>query len=101
MATVSESPSVEQMKKLSPRRNSSTATTLDELVHDQLLHFGIDADSDYGNTLERVVRRMYENQDDIEKLWAITMESMNSLSQTDKISRFNSKKFLSFQLAKL
>ncbi|MEM9412971.1 MAG: PLP-dependent transferase, partial [Planctomycetota bacterium] len=101
MAIVSESPSVEQMKKLSPRRNSSTATTLDELVEDQLRHFGIDPNSDYGQTLDRVVRRMYENQDDIERLWSITLDSMNSLSQGDKISRFNSKKFLSFQLAKL
>ena len=101
MATVTESSSVDQMKKLSPRRNSSTAETLDELVHEQLNHFGIDPDSPYGSTMCDIVRRMYENQSDIERLWEITMSSMNDLSQADKISRFNSKKFLSFQLAKL
>ena len=101
MATVTESSSVDQMKKLSPRRNSSTAETLEELVHEQLNHFGIAPDSPYGSTMCDIVRRMYENQSDIERLWEITMSSMNDLSQADKISRFNSKKFLSFQLAKL
>ena len=100
MATVSDQ-SVDKMKKLSPRRNSSTAETVDELVADQLKHFGIDADSPYGTTLAEVVRRLYENQNDIERLWQITIESMNDLSQSDRIARFNSKKFLSFQLAKL
>ncbi len=101
MATVSDPSSIEQMKKLSPRRNSSSADSVDELVLDQLQHFGVDPKSNYGTTLGRVVRRMYENQDDIERLWQVTMETMNELSQSDKISRFNSKKFLSFQLAKL
>ena len=101
MATVTESSSIEQMKKLSPRRNSSEAETLDDLVHEQLCHFGIQPDSPYGTTLADIVRRMYENQSDIERLWEITLSSMNGLSQADKISRFNSKKFLSFQLAKL
>ena len=101
MATVTESSSVEQMKKLSPRRNSSSAENLDELVQEQLGHFGIQPDTSYGSTLSDIVRRMYENQADIERLWEITMSSMSELSQADKISRFNSKKFLSFQLAKL
>lgn len=101
MATVSDSANIEQMKKLSPRRNSSTADSVEELVLDQLQHFGVDPNSEYGQTLSKVVKRMYESQNDIEQLWKVTLESMNDLNQADKISRFNSKKFLSFQLAKL
>ncbi len=100
MASVTQ-PSIEQMKTLSPRRNSTTATTLTELVDEQLEHFGIEAETEYGQTLKQIVRRMFESQADIEKLWSLTLESINSLDQTDKIRRFNSQKFLSFQLAKL
>ena len=91
----------EKMKMLSPKRNSTTAETLDELVAEQLTHFGIPADSEYGETLARIVSRMYESQNDIEHLWQLTIEAMSQLDQTDKIRRFNSQKFLSFQLAKL
>ncbi len=101
MATVTDSSALEQMKKLSPRRNTSTADNLEDLVVDQLQHFGIAPESEYGVTLAGIVRRLYENQHDIERLWEITLQSMNELSQADKISRFNSQKFLSFQLAKL
>ena len=90
-----------KMKMLSPRRNSSTAGTLDELVTEQLVHFGIDAESEYGQTLSRIVAHMYEAQADIEQLWQLTLEAMSKLDQTDKIRRFNSQKFLAFQLAKL
>ncbi|MEE2825059.1 MAG: PLP-dependent transferase [Planctomycetota bacterium] len=90
-----------QSKKLSPRRNSTQATTVAELVDEQLDHFGIDPKNEYGQTLKRIVSRMYESQHDIEQLWQLTMESMNDLDQTEKIHRFNAKKFLSFQLAKL
>lgn len=93
--------SIEGMRKLSPRRNSSVATTLHELVDEQLMHFGIDPSDEYGQTLKRVVGRMYESQTDIEQLWCLTLDSINSLDQTDKIRRFNSQKFLSFQLAKI
>ena len=93
--------SIKGMRQLSPRRNSTDATTLEELADEQLAHFGIEANDDYGQTLKRIVSRMYESQSDIELLWRITIESMNKLDQTDKIRRFNSQKFLSFQLAKL
>ncbi|MFP6676038.1 MAG: PLP-dependent transferase [Pirellulaceae bacterium] len=93
--------SIEKMKMLSPRRNSSTARTRDELVDEQLAHFGIDLNNEYGQTLKSVVGRMYDSQADIEKLWQLTLESMHDLDQTDRIHRFNAKKFLSFQLAKI
>ena len=97
------------MKQLSPKRNTSKATTANELAAEQLEHFSIDSNSEYGKTLMRVVERMYESQNDIQQLWKLTLESMNSvgessaekLSQTQRIQRFNAKKFLSFQLAKI
>lgn len=90
-----------QMKQLSPRRNTSTASTPDELTREQLNHFSIDPASEYGQTLSRIVLRMYESQSDIEQLWKLTLDSINSLDQADRIQRFNAKKFLSFQLAKI
>ncbi len=100
MPTATDS-SIALLKKLSPRRNSTQATTVAELVDEQLEHFGINPDDEYGQTLKQIVSRMYESQHDIERLWQLTIESMNDLDQTEKIQRFNAKKFLSFQLAKL
>ncbi len=99
MATVTTP--IAQMKKLSPKRNSTKATSLDELVDEQLDHFGIDPTSEYGETMKRTVARMYESLSDIEQLWTLTLEAMHTLDHTDKIRRFNSQKFLSFQLAKI
>jgi O-acetylhomoserine (thiol)-lyase len=100
MATVSKS-NIDQMKKLSPQRNTTTAETVDDLVSQQLDYFGIPHDSEYGQTLARIVRRMYESHADVELLWKTTLESLNMLNQADRIQRFNAKKFLSFQLAKI
>ena len=92
---------VDQMKRLSPKRNSTQATSASELAAEQLVHFNIDPNSDYGETLMRIVERMYYNQQDLEQLWHITLSTMNDLDAPDRIHRFNAKKFLSFQLAKL
>ena len=74
-----------QMKTLSPKRNTSDATTAAELTAEQLKHFHIEPDTEYGQTLSRVVERMYESQGDISHLWQLTLESMNSLDQNDRI----------------
>lgn len=92
---------VDQMKLLSPKRNSTHATTALELASEQLDHFSIDPDSEYGQTLMQIVQHMYETQSDVNRLWELTLESMNSLNQADRIQRFNAKKFLSFQMAKI
>ena len=89
------------MRKLSPRRNSSAAESLDELVAQQLEYFGIARDSEYGQVLSRIVHRMYESQHDVEQLWKLTLESIHQMPPSEKIQRFNAKKFLSFQLAKV
>lgn len=100
MSAIIDSP-IDTMKKLSPRRNSTKANSLEELVAEQLEHFGIDADTEYGATLGDVVRRMYQSQDDVERLWEVTVKSIAGLNYADRVKRFNAKKFLSFQLAKV
>lgn len=92
---------IKAMKMLSPLRNSTKESSVDGLVNEQLSHFGIDKNDEYGQTLKKIVTRMYESQVDMEHLWRLTIESMNSLGHMDEIRRFNALKFLSFQLAKL
>lgn len=92
---------IDVMKRLSPKRNSSTATSAAELAAEQLEHFNIDASSEYGQTLLHVVQKMYESQSDVSKLWEVTLQSMQELDDGERIQWFNAKKFLSFQLAKI
>ena len=94
-------PSFDSMRKLSPRRNSTTATNLDGLVNEQLEHFAIDPDTEFGKSLAQFVRRLYESQVDIDRLWQLTLSEMQNLDASQRIAHFNAKKFLSFQLAKL
>jgi len=89
------------MRRLSPRRNTTAASSVDDLVAEQLGHFGIDPGGDYGRTLGRIAARMYQSQADLEELWRLTLQSIDGLDRADRIAFFNAKKFLSFQLAKL
>ena len=86
---------------LSPRRKSTKAETTIELAEEQLAHFGIDPASDYGEALLATVRHLYEAQADVSRLWRITAETIDDLPREDRIARFNAKKFLSFQIAKI
>jgi O-acetylhomoserine (thiol)-lyase len=90
-----------QARRLSPRRNSTTATDVPGLVAEQLAHFGIDPSTDFGATLSRIAERLYECHGDLERLWQITLSSIATLDRSDRIAYFNAKKFLSFQFAKL
>lgn len=90
-----------QMRRLSPRRKTTVARNVTELVAEQLAHFGIDAASDFGQTLARLTGRLYESQGDLERLWQITTETIGTLDRSDRIAYFNAKKFVSFQIAKL
>ncbi len=94
-------PLSDAMKRLSPRRNSTTAETMDALVEEQLRHFGIDPDTEYGRLLGRVSRHLYYCQEDVESLWRETLRTLAELDRSDRIAVFNAKKFLSFQLAKV
>ncbi len=86
---------------LSPRRKSTTATDTVGLVTEQLHHFGIDPDTDYGRALASIASRLYEAEGDIATLARITAQAIPGLDRTDRIAYFNAKKFLSFQIAKL
>ncbi|WJG08898.1 PLP-dependent transferase [Aliiglaciecola sp. LCG003] len=92
---------VSQAKLLSPKRNTSKAESIEQLAAEQLAHFGIDADSDYGKALFQAASHFYLAQLDINALWKITNETLEGLNKEDKLAYFNAKKFLSFQIAKV
>jgi cystathionine beta-lyase/cystathionine gamma-synthase len=89
------------MRRLSPRRKTSQATSVDGLVAEQLAHFGIDAATPFGEALAAVAMSLYETQVDLDRLWRTTLDALPRLDRSDRIAYFNAKKFLSFQLAKL
>lgn len=91
----------DSIKKLSPKRNTTVATSIDALVEEQLLHFGIAAETEFGEVLADISRRIYACQGDLESMWRLTQQSISALPQEDRVAYFNAKKFLCFQLAKL
>jgi O-acetylhomoserine/O-acetylserine sulfhydrylase-like pyridoxal-dependent enzyme len=99
--TPSQEQNLAGMRKLSPKRNTTHADSAESLVAEQLAHFGIDADSAFGQILARITQRLYESQADFELLWNLTLKTIGELDRSDQIAYFNAKKFLSFQLAKL
>lgn len=89
------------MRRLSPRRHSSQAANEEQLVAEQLAHFGLDPDSDYGRTVADIARNLYNTSVDIDNLGRITADTIGALDRSHRIAYFNAKKFLSFQIAKL
>ena len=47
----SPTPAIKSMRLLSPRRNTTTEETADDLAAEQLVHFNIDANSPLGSSL--------------------------------------------------
>jgi O-acetylhomoserine/O-acetylserine sulfhydrylase-like pyridoxal-dependent enzyme len=90
-----------QAKILSPKRNTTQATTIDELTDEQLAHFGIDKNSEYGQALFNTAQHLYYTQANMQQLWQITSDTLEGLSKENKVAYFNAKKFLSFQIAKI
>ena len=90
-----------QAKILSPKRNTTQATTVEELTNEQLAHFGIDKNSEYGQALFNTAQHLYYTQANMQQLWQITSETLEGLSKENKVAYFNAKKFLSFQIAKI
>jgi O-acetylhomoserine (thiol)-lyase len=101
MTTPGESHDLQAMRNLSPLRRSTQGGDPAALAAEQLAHFHIAADSEYGQTLARLVRHLYAASSDLDQLWRITAEAIDSLDRSDRIAWFNAKKFLSFQIAKL
>ena len=92
---------IEHAKLLSPKRNSTEATSISELTKEQLQHFGIDSNSEYGQALFQAASHFYHAQADVNQLWKVTNETLGQLAHQDKVAYFNAKKFLSFQIAKV
>lgn len=92
---------VELAKVLSPKRNTSAADSISELAEEQLRHFGIELDSEYGQSLFATAKHLYQAQVDVNNLWQITNKTLGNIDRKDKIAYFNAKKFLSFQIAKV
>ncbi|MFT4937950.1 MAG: O-acetylhomoserine (thiol)-lyase [Paraglaciecola sp.] len=88
-------------KVLSPKRNSTSADSIDALAAEQLSHFGIEINSEYGQALYHTATHLYHAQADVNQLWKITSATLENLSKEDKVAYFNAKKFLSFQIAKV
>src|SRR5262245_5019516 len=88
-------------RELSPRRSTSTARDVAELVAEQLQHFSIDPASEAGATLGRLAGHIYAANIELHRLWDLTTRELATLDRRDRIAWFNAKKFLCFQLAKL
>ena len=87
--------------QLSPRRHSSEARTVDELVREQLAHFGIAAESPHGQVLARLSLALFEANGAAQDAWRLTSETLSRLDRRNRIAWFNAKRFACFQLAKV
>ncbi|WP_237276489.1 aminotransferase class I/II-fold pyridoxal phosphate-dependent enzyme [Tenacibaculum ovolyticum] len=92
---------INNSKILSPKRNSTVCTTVEELATEQLAYFDIDANSAYGETLKKAAIDIYTAQADISKLQEITFDTVGKLDASEKVAYFNAKRFMSFQIAKV
>jgi cystathionine beta-lyase/cystathionine gamma-synthase len=89
------------IQQLSPLRNTTCAEDAAALTSEQLRHFGIDPDGEYGQALGTLTRSLYQAQGAVHELWRITGETLGRLDRGDRIAYFNAKRFACFQLAKI
>ena len=88
-------------RELSPRRNTTRASSVDALVDEQLRHFAIDPASEYGRRLGFLAANLYSANVAAHELWQLSVRELANLDQRDRVARFNAKRFLCFQLAKI
>jgi O-acetylhomoserine/O-acetylserine sulfhydrylase-like pyridoxal-dependent enzyme len=88
-------------RELSPRRNTTSAADIDALVTEQLRHFSIDPASEFGRRMGELASHLYAGNSAAHRLWDVTLSELAGLEQSDRIARFNAKRFLCFQLAKI
>jgi cystathionine beta-lyase/cystathionine gamma-synthase len=86
---------------LSPRRRTTAATSVEQLADEQLAHFGIDPDGEFGQALRDAAINLYRAHADVTRMWEVTLETIDGLDPKDRIALFNAKKFLAFQMAKV
>lgn len=91
----------ESVKILSPKRKTTKAKDVEGLAVEQLSHFNIDKKSSHGIALKSLIKNIYECQGDLKALWSTSLNCLEGLDKKDKISFFNAKRFICFQLAKL
>ncbi len=101
LCTMSFDTHLKTARQLSPRRSTSTATSIPELVEEQLKHFSIDPASEVGRALAPLCQHIYAANVDMHHLWDVTVRELGKLERQDRVALFNAKKFLCFQLAKL
>jgi O-acetylhomoserine/O-acetylserine sulfhydrylase-like pyridoxal-dependent enzyme len=92
---------LEAAKLLSPRRATTRERTIEGFASEQLEHFGIDPESDFGRALQETAQDLYRAQTDVHRLWQITLDTISGLDRKDRVAYFNAKKFLCFQMAKV
>ena len=73
-------------RQLSPQRNSSEASTADELVAEQLRHFGIDPGSPGGQALARLVGHLGGANAAAHELWELTTRTLSHLDRADRVA---------------
>jgi Cystathionine beta-lyases/cystathionine gamma-synthases len=88
-------------KLLSPKRKTTSAKSIEELVIEQLDHFAIDPTTEMGAHLQKVTTNLYESHEDLTQLWQQSLSILEDLPRKDRIAFFNAKRFLCFQIAKL
>jgi O-acetylhomoserine/O-acetylserine sulfhydrylase-like pyridoxal-dependent enzyme len=88
-------------RELSPLRKTTRATTIEQLVDEQLRHFSLDPRSPLGRELASVAGHVYRANQAMHGLWDETVRQLARLDRRDRIAFFNAKRFLCFQLAKL
>jgi cystathionine beta-lyase/cystathionine gamma-synthase len=88
-------------RELSPRRNTTAASDVAGLVTEQLRHFSIDPGSEYGRRLGALASHLYAANVATHELWQLSLRELAGLAPGDRVARFNAKRFLCFQLAKI
>jgi O-acetylhomoserine (thiol)-lyase len=95
------SPDFARVRELSPRRNTTRSAAVPELVDEQLRHFSIDPDSEFGRRMGELASHLYAGNAAAHQLWEVTLRELADLDPRDRVARFNAKRFLCFQLAKI
>ena len=101
MTEAAEERSLATLRELSPRRNTTRAASVDALAREQLLHFGLDPETDPGRSLLDLASNLYVANRSAHDLWRFAMESLDGMDRSDRVAWFNAKRFVCFQLAKI
>jgi cystathionine beta-lyase/cystathionine gamma-synthase len=101
MNAPAEDRSLAALRELSPRRNTTQATSAAELAREQLTHFSLDPLQEPGRSLLALAEHLYGANQSAHELWRVALESLATLDRTDRVAWFNAKRFVCFQLAKV